>query len=135
MAKIKGLFGIAARVVIMAVISTKLASAQQSSGHSGVASFLSAVNSANDELKALGAEKSVSAHDIHLVSVQQLTNPGNSTVITKAIGKNSSQIAALREALKNNSAVMAALAAGNVSLDQVIALEVQPGSEIHIYYR
>jgi predicted ATP-dependent Lon-type protease len=135
MAKIKGLFGIAARVVIMAVISTKLASAQQSSGHSGVASFLSAVNSANDELKALSAEKSVSAHDIHLVSVQQLTNPGNSTVITKAIGKNSSQIAALREALKNNSAVMAALAAGNVSLDQVIALEVQPGSEIHIYYR
>ena len=120
---------------MMAFCVTTALSAQHGSSEPGVASFLSAVNSIPAEIKALNAEKSVTANDFHLVSLQKITNEGNASVLSKALARNSAQIAALREALRVNQTVMGVLASGNVSIDQVVALDVQPGSEIHIFHQ
>ena len=135
MATMKGLFRIVAAVAALTLSVSAVASAQHGSGDPGIASFLSAVNSIGDQLKALSAEKKVSAHDIHVVNVAQLANDGNSVVLNKAIAKNSTQIATLRDALKNNAAVVAALSTANVSVGQVVAIDVDAGSEIHVYYQ
>jgi aminoglycoside/choline kinase family phosphotransferase len=122
-------------VTAFAFAWSTVASAQVGSGQPGVAAFLSAVNSTAEELRALGAEKSLSTHDIHVVSLEKISNPGNSATISKAISKNSAQIASLRDALKANGTVTAALSAAGVSVNQVVALDVEPGTGIHIYYQ
>lgn len=135
MATMRGLFRIVAAVTALTLSVSAVASAQHGSGDPGIASFLSAVNSIGDQLKALNAEKKVTPHDIHVVNMAQLANDGNSVVLNKAIAKNSAQIATLRDALKNNPAVVAALSSGNVSIAQVVAIDVDAGSEIHVYYQ
>ena len=122
-------------VTMLAVTLSTAASAQHGSGEPGVATFLSAVNSIGEEISAFNAEKTVTANDIHLMSVQKLLNAGNETTLNKAIAKNATQIATLRTALRSNTAVMAKLAASGVSVDQVIAMHVDVGSEIHIFYQ
>ena len=135
MGSLKALLGTVAGVGIVTLAWTTVAAAQAGSGQPGVATFLSAVNSSGDELKALNAEKSISTHDIHTVSVEKISNAGNTAAISRAIAKNSAQIAALRDALKTNQTVLAALTAAGVSIDQVVAIDVEPGSEIHIFYQ
>jgi hypothetical protein len=135
MGTLKGLIGSVAGIAIVTLAWTTVAAAQAGSGQPGVAAFLSAVNSSADELKALNAEKSISTHDIHTVSVEKISNAGNTAAISRAIAKNSAQIAALRDALKTNQTVLAALTGAGVSIDQVVAIDVDPGSEIHVFYR
>ncbi len=120
---------------MLALTISSVAFAQHGSGEPGIASFLSAVNSIGEEIGALNAEKSVTANDIHLMSIQKLSNPGNAATLNRAIAKNAAQIATLRNALKGNAVIMAKLAASGVSVDQVIAMNVEPGSEIHIFYQ
>ncbi|MDP9178813.1 MAG: hypothetical protein M3O61_14110 [Gemmatimonadota bacterium] len=122
-------------VTMLALTISSVAFAQHGSGEPGIASFLSAVNSIGEEIGALNAEKSVTANDIHLMSIQKLSNPGNAATLNRAIAKNAAQIATLRNALKGNAVIMAKLAASGVSVDQVIAMNVEPGSEIHIFYQ
>ena len=122
-------------VAAFAFAWSTVATAQVGSGQPGVAAFLSAVNSTAEELRALGAEKSISTHDVHVVSLGKISNAGNSATIEKAISKNSAQIASLRAALKSNATVTAALSAAGVSVDQVVALDVEPGTGINIYYQ
>ena len=135
MAPTQSLFKIISLVMMLAVSVTSVASAQHGSGEPGIASFLSAVNSVGDEIRALNGEKSITANDVHLISVQKLSNAGNSAALTKAIAKNGAQIAALRDAIRGNAAISAKLAAGGVSVDQVVALHVDHGSEIHVFYQ
>lgn len=135
MGTLKGLIATISGVAIVVFAWSTVAIAQAGSGEPGVVAFLSAINSSADELKALNAEKSISTHDIHTVSVEKISNTGNSAVISKAIAKNAAQITALRDALKTNQTVSAALSSAGVSIDQVVAIDVEPGSEIHIFYR
>ncbi len=135
MGTIKRMLRTVAHIAVLSLAWSVVANAQAGSGQPGVATFLSAVNSVNDELKALAAEKSISAHDIHAVSVERITNAGNTGAISKAIAKNSAQITLLRDALKNNQTIMTALAAAGVSVNQVVAIDVEPGSTIHIFYQ
>jgi hypothetical protein len=130
-----GLLSIVALASTIIVAPLTAASAQHGSGEPGITSFISAVNSISAEIKSLNAEKSLCVHDIHLVDLQKMSNPGNASVLNKAITRNSGQIALLRDTLKANATVMSALAGGKVSIDQVVALDVQPGSEIHVYYQ
>jgi len=129
------LFKILTIVAVLAVTVSTVASAQHGSGEPGIASFLSAVNSISDEIKALNAEKSITANDIHLVSIAKLSNSGNAATLSKAIAKNAAQIAALRNALGANATVAAKLAAAGVSVDQVVAIDVEPSSGIDIFYQ
>jgi hypothetical protein len=135
MGTMKSKFRFLASVAVFAFAWSSVVSAQVGSGQPGVAAFLSAVNSTADELRALSAEKSISTHDVHVVSVDKMSNPGNSATIERAISKNAAQIAALRDALKSNQPVMAALSAAGISIGQVVAMDVEPGSEIHIFYK
>ena len=135
MAPTNSLIKIVSFVMILAVSVSSVAFAQHGSGEPGIASFLSAVNSVGDEIRALNAEKSVTANDVHLISVQKLSNAGNSATLTKAIAKNGAQISALRDAIKGNAAISTKLAASGVSVDQVVAMNVNPGSEIHVFYQ
>ena len=135
MAPTKTLIKIVSLVMTLAVSVSSVASAQHGSGEPGIASFLSAVNSVGEEIRALSAEKSVTANDVHLISLQKLSNAGNAATLTKAIAKNGAQIAALRDAIKANAAISAKLAASGVSVDQVVAMNVNPGSEIHVFYQ
>ena len=135
MGTIKSMFRTLAIVSAFAFAWSTTASAQVGSGQPGVASFLSAVNSTAEELRALSAEKSLSTHDIHVVSLEKISNAGNSATISKAIAKNAAQIASLRDALKANATVSAALSAAGVSVNQVVALDVEPGTGIHIFYQ
>src|SRR5829696_1082767 len=102
MAPTTSLIKILSLVMILAVSVSSVASAQHGSGEPGIASFLSAVNSVGDEIRALNGEKSVTANDVHLISVQKLSNAGNAATLTKAIAKNGAQIAALRNAIRSN---------------------------------
>ena len=135
MGTIKSTLRTLAIVSAFAFAWSTVASAQVGSGQPGVAAFLSAVNSTAEELRALGAEKSLSTHDIHVVSLEKISNPGNSATISKALAKNSAQIASLRDALRAIPTVSAALSAAGVSVNQVVALDVEPGTGIHIYYQ
>ena len=135
MAPTKSLIRVLSLAMILAVTVSSAAYAQHGSGEPGVASFLSAVNSVGDEIRALNAEKTVTPNDVHLMSITKLSNPGNSATLNKAIAKNSGQIATLRDAIRGNAAISAKLASSGVSVDQVIAMDVNPGSEIHIFYQ
>jgi len=135
MAPTRSLIKILSLVMMLTATFSTVASAQHGSAEPGIASFLSAVNSVGDEIRSLNAEKTVTANDIHLISVQKLSNPGNAATLTKAIAKNATQIAALREAIKGNAAISAKLAASGVSVDQVVAMDVNPGAEIDIFYQ
>lgn len=135
MAPTKSLIKIISLVMILAATFSSAAYAQHGSGEPGIATFLSAVNSVGDEIKALNAEKSVTANDVHLISLQKLSNPGNAATLNRAIAKNAAQIAALRDALKGNAAITAKLAAGGISVDQVVAMHVDAGSEIELFYQ
>lgn len=135
MAPTKSLFKIVSLAMTLAVSVSSVASAQHGSGEPGIASFLSAVNSVGDEIRALNGEKSVTPNDVHLISLQKLSNSGNAATLTKAIAKNGAQIAALRDAIRGNAAISAKLAGGGVSVDQVVAMHVDHGSEIHIFYQ
>jgi ABC-type transporter Mla subunit MlaD len=135
MAQARFLFRTLALIAAFSVTLSTVASAQHGSGEPGIASFLSAVNSVSDEIRALNAEKNVTVNDIHVVSVQKLSNPGNAATLTRAIAKNGAQIAALRDAIKGNAAITAKLTASGISVDQVVAMDVQPGAEIHIFYQ
>jgi len=135
MAPTRYLFRILTIAATLPVTLGTVASAQHGSSEPGIVSFLSAVNSIGDEIKDLNAEKSVTSNDIHLISVQKLSNSGNAATLNRAIAKNGVQIAALRDTLKGNPAVVAKLAASGVPLDQVVAMDVQVGSEINIFYQ
>ena len=135
MATMKGLFRIVAAVTALMLSVSAVASAQKGSGDPGIASFLSAVNTIRDEMTALSAEKSLSPNDFHLANLQKFTNPGNAAVLAKAIQKNSHDIHELREALGKNAIVVRALANANVSVEQVVALDIQHGGESTIYYQ
>ena len=91
------LLGAVARVAILAIVWSTVAKAQAGSGQPSITTFLSAVNSSDDEIKALNAEKTVTANDIHLVNVAKISNAGNSATIAKAIAKNAGQIGEMRE--------------------------------------
>jgi len=123
-----------ASVATMAVVSSTVASAQVGSGQPGVAALLSAINSADDEVKALRAQKNVSIHDIHLVSIAKIENAGNKAAIDRAIAKNAGPLGEMREQIGKFDGIVNALAAGGVSLSQVTALDVEPGG-IYIFHQ
>jgi hypothetical protein len=133
MSKVSGFLSVIGVVAAVAVATPPAAFA--GSTEPGVANFLSAVNTIRDEMKALNAEKSLSPNDFHLANLQRFTNPGNAAVLAKAIQKNSQEIHELREALGRNAIVSRVLANANVAVDQVVALDVQPGGEFTIYYQ
>ena len=135
MATMRGLFGIVAAVTALTLSASAVASAQHGSGDPGIASFLSAVNTIRDEMTALNAEKSLSPNDFHLANLQKFSNPGNAAVLAKAIQKNTHEIHELREALGRNAVITHVLANANVSVEQVVALDVQHGGEFTIYYQ
>jgi hypothetical protein len=122
-----------ARVTAVTLLYASVARGQVGSGQPGVATFLSAVNSTSEELKALSSEKSVTKNDVHVVSLSKISNAGNSATISKALAKNAAQIESLRASLQNNPAIMAALSAAGVSISQVVAIDVEPGTEITIF--
>ena len=134
MGTIKKLTVLLANVAIMALVSSTLATAQVGSGQPGVAALLSALNSADAEVKALHAQKNVSIHDIHLVSIAKIENAGNKATIERAIAKNAGPIGEMREQIGRVDAIVQALAAGGVSLSQVTALVVEPGG-FYIFYQ
>jgi hypothetical protein len=133
MFKFSGLVGVVGLAAAVAVAEPPVAFANSS--EPGIANFLSAVNTINDELRALGAEKSISPNDFHVANLRKFTNPGNAAVLAKAIQKNSAQIGVLRDALGKNAIIARVLANASVPIDQVLALDVQPGSESVIYYQ
>jgi hypothetical protein len=133
MSKFSGFLNVIGVVAAVAVATPPAAFAD--STEPGVANFLSAVNTINDELRQLNAEKSLSPNDFHLANLQKFTNPGNAAVLARAIQKNSAQITVLRVALSKNAIVSRVLANANVPVDQVVALDVQPGEVFTIYYQ
>lgn len=135
MGTMKGLFGTVAAVTALTLSVSAVASAQRGSGEPGIASFLSAVSTIRDEMTALSAEKTLSPNDFHLANLQKFTNPGNAAVLAKAIQKNSHDIHELREALGKNAIVTRVLANAKISLEQVVALDIQHGGESTIYYQ
>src|SRR5260221_13359380 len=134
MGTLKRLTVLIANVAMMVFFSSTVATAQVGSGQPGVAALLSAINSADAEVKELRAQKSVSVHDIHLVSVAKIENAGNKATIERAITKNAGPIGEMREAIGTFDGVVKALAAGGVSLSQAVGLEVEPGG-IYIFYQ
>jgi len=134
MGTLKRLTVLIANIAVMALVSSTVATAQVGSGQPGVAALLSAINSADAEVKALRAEKSVSVHDIHLVSVAKIENAGNRATIERAIAKNAGPLGEMREAIGKFDAIVKALASGGVSLSQVVALDVEPGGS-YIFYQ
>jgi len=132
---IKSIFRVLISVAVVTFAWSTIASAQIGSGQPGVAALLSAINSADDEVKALRAEKSVSVHDVHLVNVAKIANDGNKATIERAIAKNAGPLGEMREAIGKNNVIGQALAAGGVSGGQVVAMDVQPGGGIYIFYR
>jgi aminoglycoside/choline kinase family phosphotransferase len=128
------LLGMAASVATMTVILSTVSRAQAGSGQPGVAALLSAVNSADAEMKALAAEK-VTQQDVRLVNVATIANDGNRATIARAIAKNAGPIGEMREALQKNAAVMAALRAAGVSVNQVVGVDVEHGVAIDIFYQ
>ncbi len=128
--------GFLAAVGVVATIAVATPShARAASAEPGVANFLSAVNTIRDQMKALSAEKRLSSNDFHVASLQKLSNPGNAAVIARAIQKNVHDIHELREALGRNAVVAGVLAKVGVAVDEVVALDVQPGGEFTIYYQ
>ena len=99
------LLGMAASVATMAVILSTVSKAQAGSGQPSVASLLSAVSSADAEMKALAVEK-VSPQDVRLVNVASIANDGNRATIQRAIAKNAGPIGEMREALQKNPIMM-----------------------------
>src|SRR6476620_3858420 len=81
------MLGMAASVATMALILSTVTRAQTGSGQPGVAMLLSAVSSADAEVKALAIEK-VSPQDVHLVNIATIANDGNRATIARAIAKN-----------------------------------------------
>ncbi len=134
MGTLKRLTVLFANVAIMALVSSTVATAQVGSGLPGVTALLSAINSADAEVKALRAQKSISVHDIHLVSVAKIENAGNKATIERAIAKNAGPLGEMREAIGRFDAIVQALATGGVSLSQVVGLDVEPGG-IDIFYQ
>jgi hypothetical protein len=129
------MFRTLASVAMIAFAWTTVATAQIGSGQPGVAALLSAINSADAEVSALRAEKSISVHDIHLVSVAKIANDGNRSTIERAIAKNAGPLGEMREQIGKNDVIVKALAAGGVSMSQVVAMDVQPGGAIYIFYQ
>ena len=101
----------------------------------GVANFLTAVNTINDELKQLHAEKKISPNDFHFANLAKFINPGNSAVLAKAIQKNAPQIHELREELTRDATIGPIIAKAGITAEQIVAVDVQPGGEITVYYQ
>jgi hypothetical protein len=134
MSSLKSRTVLLANIAIMMVVSSTVATAQVGSGQPGVAALLSAINSADDEVKALRAQKNVSIHDIHLVSLAKIENAGNKPAIDRAIAKNAGSLGEMREQIGRFDAIVKALAGGGVSPSQVVGLDVEPGG-IYIFYQ
>jgi len=134
MGTLKRLTVLLANVATMALVSSTVATAQVGSGQPGVAALLSAINSADAEVKELRAQKSISVHDIHLVSVAKIENAGNKATIDRSIAKNAGPLGEMREQIGTFDAIVKAVAAGGVSLSQVVGLDVEPGG-IYIFYQ
>ena len=135
MGTLKRVSSMVASLAMMTVFSTTALTAQVGSGQPGVAALLSAINSADAEVKALHAEKSVSAHDLHLVPVSKIMNDGNKATIDRAIAKNAGPLGEMREAIGKNDVIVKTLAAAGVSVSQVVGIDVQPGSGIYVFYQ
>ena len=86
-------------------------------------------------MKLLHAEKKLSPNDFHFASLAKFTNPGNAAVLAKAIQKNGAQIHELREELTRDATIGPIIAKAGITADQIVALDVQPGSEITVYYQ
>jgi len=105
------------------------------SNEPGVANFLTAVNTISDELKQLHAEKKISPNDFHFANLAKFTNPGNSAVLANAIQKHAAQIHELREELTRDATIGPIIAKAGISGDQIVAIDVQPGAAITVYYQ
>ena len=128
------LLGMAASVATMAVILSTVSKAQTGSGQPGVAMLLSAVNTADAEVKALAVEK-VAPQDVRLVNVATIANDGNRATIARAIAKNAGPIGEMREALQKNAIIMGALKTAGVSVNQVVGVDVDHGISITVFYQ
>ncbi|HUQ19910.1 MAG TPA: hypothetical protein VM099_09890 [Gemmatimonadaceae bacterium] len=128
------LLGMAASVATMALILSTVTRAQTGSGQPGVAMLLSAVSSADAQMKALAIEK-VAPQDVHLVNVATIANDGNRATIARSIAKNTAAIDSMRESLQKNAIIMGALRAGGVSVGQVVGVDVDHGVSVTVFYQ
>jgi hypothetical protein len=133
MPKLSGFLG--ALGIVAAIAAAPPPGSLSYSTEPGVANFLTAVNTINDELKQLHAEKKISPNDFHFASLAKFTNPGNAAVLAKAIQKNDHAIHELREELGRDPTIGPIIAKAGITAEQIIAVDVQPGSEITVYYQ
>ena len=133
MLKLSGFIG--ALGIVAAIAAAPPPGSLSYSTEPGVANFLTAVNTISDELKQLHAEKKLSPHDFHFASLAKFSNPGNSAVLAKAIQKNATQIHELREELSRDATIGPIIAKAGITAEQIVAVDVQPGAEITVYYQ
>ena len=133
MLKLSGFIG--ALGIVAAIAAAPPPSSLSYSTEPGIANFLTAVNTINDELKQLHAEKKLSPNDFHFANLAKFTNPGNSAVLTKAIQKNAAQIHELREELSRDATIGPIIAKAGITAEQIVAVDVQPGSGVTVYYQ
>ena len=133
MLKLSGLIGVLG--VVAAIAAAPPPGSPSYSTEPGIANFLTAVNNISDEVKQLHAEKKLSPNDFHFANLAKFTNPGNSAVLAKAIQKNAARIHELREELTRDVTIGPIITKAGINADQIVALDVQPGSEITVYYQ
>lgn len=133
MLKLSGLVGVLG--LAAAIAAAPPPSSLSYSTEPGIANFLTAVSNISDEVKLMHAEKKLSPNDFHFANLAKFTNPGNSAVLAKAIQKNAAQIHELREELTRDATIGPIIAKAGISAEQIVALDVQPGAEITVYYQ
>ncbi len=128
-------FRLAIAGALLLAAAPVVARAQSRSSQGSVSALIGAVNSISAQLAALNAIAGLTTREVQLVNAATILDKGNTPVLNNLFTKFGADITRLQSALGSNTVVMQSLTAANVDLTRVLALDVQPGGNVVVYYR
>ena len=128
-------FRLAIAGALLLAAAPVIARAQSRSSQGSVSALIGAVSSISAQLAALNAIAGLTTREVQLVNAATILDKSNGPVLNNLFTKRSADITRLQSALGSNTVVMQSLTTANVDLTRVLALDVQPGGNVVVYYR
>ncbi|HEU4630410.1 MAG TPA: hypothetical protein VFS08_11740 [Gemmatimonadaceae bacterium] len=103
-----------------------------SAAQSSAAEVITALSRIDAQIQAL---QSATVGNVRVVNVNNAVQGAGAEQLSSAIELNQAGIQKLRAAVDSNEAVRTALSQSNVSVDNVVAIDVQSSGDVVVYYK
>jgi hypothetical protein len=92
---------------------------------------IAAANNIQSEITGIGAVQQGAT--VHVVSIADLMNGPDAAALTTALQRDEAEFTALRTAVSENNVLMGALGGAGLSVDKVVAIDINDQGEVFLF--